>query len=251
MGRQDDNKAVFWDGYEKISKYELDKEYPIIATPDLRLNKDKTRLAIINNFKKGTELYELADPEFKWPSHEKLLFSKHVATGSEHAEAEEASYGKSVFFHTFIGADALDARWAIRDFLANTKDMKIPEDAPRRVILINNDSRYGAAGSYRYLYGHIYTGMMEHHQEHLRSLITKTPVGRKNVFVLPLAIHMYNCPACGHRTLKYRGLFEICVECGWEDEPFTLGVNGVDTPEEYRDMYLSKKAIEPAYSWWR
>jgi hypothetical protein len=26
------------------------------------------------------------------------------------------------------------------------------------------------------------------------------------------------CPCCGHRTLEERANFEICVECGWEDD---------------------------------
>jgi hypothetical protein len=26
------------------------------------------------------------------------------------------------------------------------------------------------------------------------------------------------CPCCRHRTLEARGAFEICAECGWEDD---------------------------------
>jgi hypothetical protein len=26
------------------------------------------------------------------------------------------------------------------------------------------------------------------------------------------------CPCCGHRTLSARAEFDICVECGWEDD---------------------------------
>lgn len=28
----------------------------------------------------------------------------------------------------------------------------------------------------------------------------------------------YSCPCCGHLTLSERGAYEICSECGWEDD---------------------------------
>lgn len=28
----------------------------------------------------------------------------------------------------------------------------------------------------------------------------------------------YTCPCCGHLTLAERGGYEICSECGWEDD---------------------------------
>ena len=28
----------------------------------------------------------------------------------------------------------------------------------------------------------------------------------------------YTCPCCGYRTLRERGGYEICAECGWEDD---------------------------------
>lgn len=28
----------------------------------------------------------------------------------------------------------------------------------------------------------------------------------------------YTCPCCGHATLDERGDYEICEECGWEDD---------------------------------
>ncbi|MFC3990026.1 CPCC family cysteine-rich protein [Actinoplanes siamensis] len=28
----------------------------------------------------------------------------------------------------------------------------------------------------------------------------------------------YTCPCCGHATLSERGSYEICDECGWEDD---------------------------------
>jgi hypothetical protein len=29
---------------------------------------------------------------------------------------------------------------------------------------------------------------------------------------------LVTCPCCRHRTLEERAGFEICVECGWEDD---------------------------------
>jgi hypothetical protein len=29
---------------------------------------------------------------------------------------------------------------------------------------------------------------------------------------------LYTCPCCGHATLPERGRYEICDECGWEDD---------------------------------
>jgi predicted RNA-binding Zn-ribbon protein involved in translation (DUF1610 family) len=28
----------------------------------------------------------------------------------------------------------------------------------------------------------------------------------------------YTCPRCGHATLSERGVYEICADCGWEDD---------------------------------
>jgi hypothetical protein len=39
----------------------------------------------------------------------------------------------------------------------------------------------------------------------------------RNVFA-PLAGGPYSCPCCGHPVLPERGRYEICVECGWEDD---------------------------------
>jgi hypothetical protein len=40
---------------------------------------------------------------------------------------------------------------------------------------------------------------------------------QKNVFA-PEAGGPYSCPCCGHVTLSERGGYEICAECGWEDD---------------------------------
>jgi hypothetical protein len=39
----------------------------------------------------------------------------------------------------------------------------------------------------------------------------------KNV-VAPARDAPYTCPCCGHATLSERGGYEICGECGWEDD---------------------------------
>jgi hypothetical protein len=41
--------------------------------------------------------------------------------------------------------------------------------------------------------------------------------GQRNVFAPPGA-EPYTCPCCGHLTLSERGAYEICGECGWEDD---------------------------------
>jgi Cysteine-rich CPCC len=40
---------------------------------------------------------------------------------------------------------------------------------------------------------------------------------QRNVFA-PAGEAPYTCPCCGHATLSERGGYEICVECGWEDD---------------------------------
>ncbi|WP_421121570.1 CPCC family cysteine-rich protein [Aquihabitans daechungensis] len=40
---------------------------------------------------------------------------------------------------------------------------------------------------------------------------------QKNVVASP-GDAPYSCPCCGHVTLSERGAYEICGECGWEDD---------------------------------
>lgn len=40
---------------------------------------------------------------------------------------------------------------------------------------------------------------------------------QRNVFA-PADGGPYSCPCCGHVTLGERGVYEICDECGWEDD---------------------------------
>src|SRR5262245_54638299 len=39
----------------------------------------------------------------------------------------------------------------------------------------------------------------------------------RNVFAAP-GDSLYTCPCCGHATLPERGGYDICRECGWEDD---------------------------------
>jgi hypothetical protein len=40
---------------------------------------------------------------------------------------------------------------------------------------------------------------------------------QRNVLAGP-GPQFYTCPCCGHPTLTERGGYEICRECGWEDD---------------------------------
>ena len=55
----------------------------------------------------------------------------------------------------------------------------------------------------------------------------------------------YTCPCCGHLTLDERGGYEICRECGWEDDGqddhdsavVRGGPNGADSLDDARRRY--------------
>lgn len=40
---------------------------------------------------------------------------------------------------------------------------------------------------------------------------------QRNVFAVGSSAR-YSCPCCGHATLPERGGYDICGECGWEDD---------------------------------
>ena len=58
----------------------------------------------------------------------------------------------------------------------------------------------------------------------------------------------YSCPCCGHVTLSERGGYEICGECGWEDDGqddhdaqvVRGGPNGRESLEEARTAYVNE-----------
>ena len=57
----------------------------------------------------------------------------------------------------------------------------------------------------------------------------------------------YSCPCCGHLTLSERGGYEICDECGWEDDgqddhdsrTVRGGPNGSLSLDDARAAYLA------------
>lgn len=67
---------------------------------------------------------------------------------------------------------------------------------------------------------------------------------QKNVFA-PVTNGPYSCPCCGHVTLSERGGYEICSECGWEDDGQDShdssvvrgGPNGAITLDDARRAY--------------
>ena len=58
----------------------------------------------------------------------------------------------------------------------------------------------------------------------------------------------YSCPCCGHRTLDERGSYDICAECGWEDDGqddhdshvVRGGPNGRESLDDARAAYVAR-----------
>lgn len=196
---------------------ELEQVFPVVITPNLRTSEDRKRLAIINDDPDGTELYDLSDPKDR-----------------------EDFRGKHVFYQTFFGADAAAAKAAVEAFLSEAK-----EDG-ENILLMKKGT---------YAYGHICAERIGR-QEALRTLLKNTPCSDADVFLLPLRLFKHRCPICGHRTLESRNHYDLCVECGWEDEPGMedsiydpSSANHGVSMGDYRERYLQKKAEDPEYSW--
>ena len=70
---------------------------------------------------------------------------------------------------------------------------------------------------------------------------------RPNVFA-DASSGPYSCPCCGHRTLDERGAYEICGECGWEDDGqddhdahvVRGGPNGDESLDSARTAYVAQ-----------
>ena len=70
---------------------------------------------------------------------------------------------------------------------------------------------------------------------------------QKNVFATKSG-GPYSCPCCGHVTLAERGAYEICGECGWEDDGqddhdaqlVRGGPNGRESLAEARAAYVNE-----------
>lgn len=213
---------AWYDGTDDYTLEELEKEYPVAVTSNLRTSEDRKRLAIINDYPEGTELYELSDPK-----------------------VEKDHWGKHVFYQTFLGADAVAAKTAVEAFLS-----RAVEDGESILLLRKDPDRL-----FTYSHGHICTKLTDKQAE-LRALLKDIPCGDPDVFMLPLKRYLHRCPVCGHRTLRYRNQHEICIECGWEDEPVFdfMGMDDYSSAnggslKEYREDYLQSKANDPEYNW--
>lgn len=74
--------------------------------------------------------------------------------------------------------------------------------------------------------------------------------GQKNVFAKKGA-QKYTCPCCGHRTLDERGVYDICRECGWEDDGqddhdsavVRGGPNGRLSLDDARAQYVARGGV--------
>lgn len=72
-------------------------------------------------------------------------------------------------------------------------------------------------------------------------------VSMRSVFA-PQGGGPYSCPCCGHLTLDERGGYEICSECGWEDDGqddhdadvVRGGPNGRESLSDARSRYVSE-----------
>ena len=82
---------------------------------------------------------------------------------------------------------------------------------------------------------------------HRRVLWFETYMAQRNVFA-PEADEPCSCPCCGHMTLGERGGYEICDECGWEDDGqddhdadvVRGGPNGRQSLQDARDEYVEQ-----------
>ncbi len=214
---------AWFDGTLDYGDGKIKSEFPVRIADGLRMSKDGKKLAVLNRFDEGTELYALADPKIGQADND------------------------YVFYHVFTGKDAAAARRAIGDFALTVA----AEGEEKRIVLIRIDPDR----SYMYSFGHISLKILRD-QEILRALISGVSA-EEDVFILPLKRYMYRCPVCGYRTLPYRAAFMICDECGWEDEGINgdeeergFGPNGGDTIREYREEYLKRKAENPNYMWY-
>lgn len=78
---------AWFDGTFNYTEEELNNEFPLPVTKNLRMSEDRKRLAIINDFEEGSELLDLSDPH-----------------------AEEPIPGNHIFYHTFLATIPLPLR---------------------------------------------------------------------------------------------------------------------------------------------
>jgi len=196
----------WYDGTKTINFEEFINNKTKIAN-NLYFNEDKKILYFINDLTKESPLYSLADPKM---------------------EVEDPN---QVFYNFIFDSNQSDAKEFITEFdkLANT------DDTPN-VSLYRKDKD----SFYWYSYGRIVTHLLND-QESLKSTLPDT-VNKDNILIIPLNKYYYKCPVCFYRTLQARDDFNICSECGWEDEGIDLGANGHYKPtkellEKYPSIY--------------
>lgn len=202
---------AWFDGTTDFEKDEFEEQFPITITEDLRANAERTQIALINRFQVGSKLYEISDPHL-----------------------ENGVYHNKIFYHTFIGEDAYKAKEAICNF-----ELYGYGKGEYEVSLF----RMEEDRLYLYSYGELHT---EYSLPSKISDSCKEMFG-EGLFFLPLKIYAFSCPVCGAKTLRYRGMFEICKFCGWEDEGVDgddeepgFGPNGDFTIRQYREAYKRK-----------
>lgn len=213
---------AWFDGTFECTESNLKKEFPVEIVNDIRLSEDGKKLAIINRFEDDTPFSELADP---------------------HAEREAGDC--LVFYHVFVGKEAESANRAVDKFLSVSD-----KNDGERISLIRKEKD----NMFMYSYGHISEKLLRE-QETLRERLADYLPKEENVFILPLKRYLFKCPVCGCRTLTYRGCWEICSECHWEDEvgddeDCHSSANGEYTIRKYRKEYLRFGKGNTEDTWW-
>ena len=221
---------AWYDGTDKLKMDVLKKTYPVYISDDLRMSEDKKSIVIINSFEVDSNLYNLADPK---------------------AENHDPGY---VFYHVFVGPQAKEVENAINDFV---KDYDYKDGKCIKLVRMEK-SENGITELFQYYNGYICLSLLKN-QDALKSIVSEKHIDiNQPMFILPLKKFMHRCPVCKKRTLQYRGMYEICLDCGWEDEGFdeedddelTIGgPNGDYTIKEYREEYLKLKEDDPNYKW--
>lgn len=138
-------------------------------------------------------------------------------------------YDSKAFYHVFLGVNAEKAEKAINDFM-----LRGYRKAGQEVSLFRKeDNRL-----FFYSYGELYPEAVPPRKK------IRCYTELSNAFVLPVKAFAFQCPVCGEKTLQYRGMFEICDFCGWEDEGLDgddeepgFGPNGDYTIRQYREEY--------------
>lgn len=206
----------WFDGTFNTTIEKIASEYPIIITDDFRATQDNSKIAIINSFTEEDPRLELSTPDLT---------------------------GERCFYHVFNKSDAQKAKDFITHFLKSGYGTQAKEVDLFRIEKKN---------VFEYSYGIILPELTGNQAALIQNL--PDALKDKEVFILPLKVFRYPCPVCGNRTLQWRGMDDICTECGWEDdgtddEDEITTPNGGDTIRSYRTKYRKLKKDNPDYKW--